>query len=45
MNRTQRVEHAMMSFALMGGLLVSPRPKPERREAPRTGRPWRIFTV
>ena len=45
MNRTQRVEHAMLSFALMGGLLVSPRPKPERRAALRPGRPWRIFMV
>jgi len=25
-----KLQHAMMSFALMGGLLVTPRPKPER---------------
>ncbi len=25
-----KLDHAMMSFALMGGLLVTPRPKPER---------------
>jgi hypothetical protein len=25
-----KLQHAMMSFALMGGLLVTPRPKPDR---------------
>jgi hypothetical protein len=25
-----KLQHAMMSFALMGGILVSPRPRPER---------------
>jgi hypothetical protein len=25
-----KLQHAMMSFALLGGVLVSPRPRPER---------------
>lgn len=36
MNDDERVRHAMFSFALMGGMLVTPRPKPGRVEsAPR----------
>lgn len=30
MDKDKKVDHAMMSFALMGGLLVTPRPKPNR---------------
>lgn len=29
MNENKPLDHAMMSFALMGGLLVTPRPRPE----------------
>ena len=34
MNENPKVDHAMMSFALMGGLLVTPRSRPADKPAP-----------
>jgi hypothetical protein len=30
MKEDRKIDHAMMSFALIGNLLVTPRPRPER---------------
>ena len=32
-DRDKNLQHAMMSFALMGGMLVSPRARQERNES------------